>query len=343
MKKKIVTTLLLTVAISMSACSKADVEKQPVIVEDSARLNLENPSATEPEEGALANEEDKDRAEEAKTAEAQTEVNGNDVAAEASGNDTAAEDRTANGNDVVAANGNDKAAEARAEAGGNDVAAANRNDLAAEAKIEASRNDMPAETRAEASANNVVAEDRGSRATVDSSREQSRLVASDYETDETMTVLIEGVKEKVRGKRFKSNLGYEIVYDSEKFKRETQEKTDSFLAENSDPTIYPYNYINISRLEDTTAKKYSKELYNRLLKDGLKKVSITDNTEIGQDSLKSAMVSVQTGDKWDSVIRNYYVIERAGKVFLIETQFYLDAQEGYGARIKAMLDTFYIP
>jgi len=192
-----------------------------------------------------------------------------------------------------------------------------------------------AEERKEADGSNSVSEPV---------RTEPQLVARESsETDEAMAVSIEGTEETVQGKRYKSNQGYEIVYDSERFKRESQENTDSFLAENSDPTIYPYIYVNISRLEDTTVDAYSKELFRRLTSEGQGSVSISTNKEKGQKTSKDAEVTVQTGYKWDSVIRKYHVIGEADKIFLIETQYYLEAEEGYGARLQAMLDTFYIP
>ncbi|MDF2869354.1 MAG: hypothetical protein K0R05_929 [Anaerocolumna sp.] len=299
MKKAIVTTLFLAVAISMSACDKAEVEKKPVIIEDSAQLNLEDPSALAESEDntATANNDNK-------KADEETVVK-----------DTKGETSVADDERIAAA-------EAKAVT----MAEEERSNLAAEAS---------AEERKEADGSNSVSEPV---------RTEPQLVARESsETDEAMAVSIEGTEETVQGKRYKSNQGYEIVYDSERFKRESQENTDSFLAENSDPTIYPYIYVNISRLEDTTVDAYSKELFRRLTSEGQGSVSISTNKEKGQKTSKDAEVTVQTGYKWDSVIRKYHVIGEADKIFLIETQYYLEAEEGYGARLQAMLDTFYIP
>lgn len=293
MKKAIVTTLFLAVAISMSACNKAEVEKKPVIIEDTAQLQLEDPSAlTESEDKTVTAGKNNEKADE----------------------DTAVEETR--GEPSEADVENNKAAEAKA---------------ATEAEEERIN---PVEEGPEESAEAVR---------MDGVLEAKSAAREISETDETMTVRIEGTEERVQGKRYKSKQGYEIVYDSERFKRESQENTDSFLAENPDPTIYPYIYVNISRLEDTTVEEYSKELYKRLSNENNGSVSISKLTEKGQDSSKDVQVTVQTGHNWDSVIRKYRVIGEADKVFLIETQYYLEAEEGYGARIQAMVDTFYIP
>lgn len=297
MKKVLAATLFLAAAISMSACNKAEVEKKPVIIEDSAQLNLEDPVLAEPEDKAAAVVEDNKKTEEGSVVK---DTGKEDSAAEAESNEEAEA----------------RAAEAKA---------------ATEAEEERIRS-MAEARRVEG------AEAGGDRAS------EARSAAGEVsETDEAMNVSIEGTEERVQGKRYKSKQGYEIVYDSERFKRESQENTDSFLADNPDPTIYPYIYVNISRLEDTTVEEYSKELYKRLSKEGHRSVTISNDTEKGQDSSKDVQVTVQTGYNWDSVIRKYRVIGEAGKVFLIETQYYLEAEEGYGARIEAMIDTFYVP
>ena len=297
MKKVLATTLFLAATISMSACNKAEVEKKPVIIEDSAQLNLEDPVLAESEDKAAAVVEDNKKTEEGSVVK---DTGKEDSAAEAESNEEAEA----------------RAAEAKA---------------ATEAEEERIRS-MAEARRVEG------AEAGGDRAS------EARSAAGEVsETDEAMNVSIEGTEERVQGKRYKSKQGYEIVYDSERFKRESQENTDSFLADNPDPTIYPYIYVNISRLEDTTVEEYSKELYKRLSKEGHRSVIISNDTEKGQDSSKDVQVTVQTGYNWDSVIRKYRVIGEAGKVFLIETQYYLEAEEGYGARIEAMIDTFYVP
>lgn len=298
MKKVIAATLFLAAAISMSACNKAEVEKKPVIIEDSAQLKLEDPSE-------LAESEDKTAA----------VVENNKKTEEGSGiKDTGKED-------------------AAAEAKSNEEAEVRAAEEKAAIKAEEERISKMAEARRA----------EGVEAGGDRASEARSAAGEASETDEAMTIRIEGTEERVQGKRYKSKQGYEIVYDSERFKRESQENTDSFLAVNPDPTIYPYIYVNISRLEDTTVEKYSKELYKRLSKEGHQSVTMSNDTEKQQDSSKDAQVTVQTGYNWDSVIRKYRVIGEAGKIFLIETQYYLEAEEGYGARIQAMIDTFYIP
>jgi|GEM_PF-1966989 len=297
MKKVLAATLFLAAAISMSACNKAEVEKKPVIIEDSAQLNLEDPVLAESEDKAAAVVEDNKKTEEGSVVK---DTGKEDSAAEAESNEEAEA----------------RAAEAKAATG------------AEEERI-----------RSMAEARRV----EGAEAGGDRASEDRSAAGEVSETDEDMNVSIEGTEERVQGKRYKSKQGYEIVYDSERFKRESQENTDSFLADNPDPTIYPYIYVNISRLEDTTVEEYSKELYKRLSKEGHRSVTISNDTEKGQDSSKDVQVTVQTGYNWDSVIRKYRVIGEAGKVFLIETQYYLEAEEGYGARIEAMIDTFYVP
>lgn len=157
----------------------------------------------------------------------------------------------------------------------------------------------------------------------------------------SLTIEIEGMKETVEGTYFNNNLlDYNIIYDKSKFKHSSSEGSDSFMANNPDPEIYPYVYLNISRTQDTTLDKFSKEM-KQGLSHGYSSVEQLPKTTIG-DNYDAIHIIAKTGNKWNSSVRELYMIESNNSIYLVEMQYFTEAAEGYGARIHAMIDTFKI-
>ncbi len=151
-----------------------------------------------------------------------------------------------------------------------------------------------------------------------------------------VTIEIEGMKETMYG-LWHAGDGYKIMYDVDRFEYSKKDGSDTFVAENPDPAIYPYVYLSINRLENKSAKDYVKELSDTLSKSGLKSETTTD-ASIGK--YKGTIVTARAGSEWNSIIRNYYIIENGTSLYTMESQYFLEAAEGYGARIYAMLNTF---
>ena len=72
-----------------------------------------------------------------------------------------------------------------------------------------------------------------------------------------------------------------------------------------------------------------------------KSVEQFNQVSVGEQ-YKAVQLKAKTGSEWNSIIRNYYLIEEKNSVYLIEMQYFTEAAEGYGARMQAMLDTFKI-
>ncbi len=153
-----------------------------------------------------------------------------------------------------------------------------------------------------------------------------------------VTIEIEGMKETING-LWHTGDGYEIMYDVDRFEYSNKDEADTFVAENPDPAIYPYVYLSIKHLDNKSASDYTKELSDTLSKSSLKS-EITTDVSIG--NYKGTVVTARAGSEWNSIIRNYYIIENGTSVYILEAQYFLEAEEGYGARIHSMLDTFEI-
>ncbi len=158
-----------------------------------------------------------------------------------------------------------------------------------------------------------------------------------------LTIELEGMEEEINGKRFTSSLNYQIIYDVDRFQvDETEDGFDSFMADNPNPEIYPYVYLNIYRKDKTTWDKSitsdsdSSEgsLWSSLM---IGNAYYLDEVSIGSHQAKHYHTS--PGNQWNSIVKDYYIIEQGEYYYVLETQYFLEAAEGYGARMRAMMDT----
>lgn len=165
---------------------------------------------------------------------------------------------------------------------------------------------------------------------------------SEEKEDEIIPTIIEleGMNEIINTKLIRSSLGYSIQYDIDRLSHMFENNVDSFIAPNPNPDLYPYVYLNIKRIENVTIKDYSDQWLKTITSEKKYKFEEITNTSInGYNTLHYNLV---TGKEWNSTVRNYYMVEGNQSVYFIETQYFLEAEEGYGARLTAMLKTFQI-
>ncbi len=179
----------------------------------------------------------------------------------------------------------------------------------------------------------------GSDEEVKAETKEEEAETSDKAADSTpITVEIEGMKETING-LWHAGDGYEIMYDVDRFEYSDKDGGDTFVAENPDPAIYPYVYLSIKHLKNKSASDYVKELSDTLSKNSLKS-EVTTDVSIG--NYKGTIITARAGSEWNSIFRNYYIIENGTSIYTLESQYFVEAAEGYGARIHAMIDTFKI-
>lgn len=158
------------------------------------------------------------------------------------------------------------------------------------------------------------------------------------------TIEIEGMQEEINGKEYHSNLGYKLIYDFDRFQVSSSEQgSDIYMADNPDPELYPYTYININRYDSDTWINDKKDLWTKVKTfdrnvNGYIATEQLEDTIIGDYEAKHYKLAL--GSDWNSIINHYYVIEHGDYYYTIETQYFLEAAEGYGARMQAMMDTF---
>lgn len=173
-------------------------------------------------------------------------------------------------------------------------------------------------------------------------KQSSGTKATFSEEEAELKVQREGTEEAMKGTLFKSSIGYEIIY-AEGFRHSAEGNVDSFATDNSDPALYPYVYVNINKIDDVSVDDYAAKLSKELKHSSVYKSVDTTNDETLGNNYSAIRITAQAGNEWNSVIRNYYIAKVSDAVYQIETQYFVEAEEGYGSIMKAMLNTFNIP
>lgn len=164
---------------------------------------------------------------------------------------------------------------------------------------------------------------------------------SGSEETTTLSIEIEGTTEEITASLYHSPQGYKMIYDNERFKLSSEDGMDTYITKNQDPDKYPNIYIRIS--SSNSPNPIIKELDDEQKSINTLNDEVADYVEdVTLGTYTAKHYKLKTGDEWDSIIKNFYIIEDNDVLYLIETQYFLEAAEGYGARIAAILNTFEI-
>jgi hypothetical protein len=129
------------------------------------------------------------------------------------------------------------------------------------------------------------------------------------------------------------------MMDEERFTLTTTETSDLYSAINPNASIYPDIYIKITKTDKANQANYIEDLKQQLLLENPEMEELSDNKINTYDAI---VFKSNFGTDSNSAIKKFAVIETLVSYYTIETGYFLEAEEGYGARIKALLDTFTI-
>ncbi|NLL00007.1 MAG: hypothetical protein GX271_05010 [Clostridiales bacterium] len=156
-------------------------------------------------------------------------------------------------------------------------------------------------------------------------------------------VMVEGMEEEVNYQTYQSENGYQMAYDVDRFTVTSENGIDTYMAENINPEIYPYVFISIYKSEfDDKNRGFSGnlQLVDKKTNEVVTFNASEENVKLGSyDAIHYQYIH---GNQWNSLVRHIYVISLEKIYYVIHTNYFLEASEGYGARIKAMLDTIVI-
>ncbi|NLO09005.1 MAG: hypothetical protein GX129_03945 [Clostridiales bacterium] len=171
---------------------------------------------------------------------------------------------------------------------------------------------------------------------------------SDNESQETPEpfkgiVMLEGMEEEVNYLTYQSEYGYQMAYDIDRFTVTSENGIDTYMAENINPELYPYVFVNIYKSKfDDGNRDFSGDLklFDKASNETVTFSSPMENVKLGNyDAIHYEYIH---GNQWNSLVRHIYVISLENDYYVIHTNYFLEASEGYGVRIEAMLDTIVI-
>jgi len=135
----------------------------------------------------------------------------------------------------------------------------------------------------------------------------------------------------------KSN--YVIYIDESRYKMEKGEEMDMIVPKEPLEERYPEVSMSIQEVLDQKPEELIKAYAEQLIEAGLD-VSEAEKVDYPVDSW---MVRGLSGSEWNSTITRYYVSDNGKEGSFVFTQkFFLEAEEGHGARMNAMLQEFHI-
>lgn len=150
------------------------------------------------------------------------------------------------------------------------------------------------------------------------------------------SIELEGMQEKMTLTKYKG-ASFFIYYDAGNFTIEDSSGDDvGFYLNNPDPNIYPDISLIISFEQAATAQ----EKAEALLSDTDLEYRLISEEKIGGLPAKQYHAIADTNPQWDSITSDIYFIDGNGGCFTIACSGYLEASEGWGARIGAMVGTF---
>ena len=140
---------------------------------------------------------------------------------------------------------------------------------------------------------------------------------------EELTMDLEGETYTVMGFRYTSHLGYSMVYDPDWVRPEQYEGYDYYTAVTE--VHMPEIYMQITKTDQTI-----EQVISDLEAQGAEQVGI---------SRFGGCRGVQLAEDNGLVVVAYYVTQAGDTVYILETSYFWEAAEGFGARMWAMLET----
>ncbi|WNF36860.1 hypothetical protein RJD24_21100 [Bacillaceae bacterium IKA-2] len=150
---------------------------------------------------------------------------------------------------------------------------------------------------------------------------------------------IEGMPEEKEVVLKESKSGYIIYIDEERYKLIEEDGIDKIVTKEPLGEIYPEVAMEISQVEDKTPEQLATSIQQELENSFETVREITTVTE----PVEGLLISAIDGLEWDSRVTRVYIIsnEKEGS-FVIQKKYFLEAEEGHGARFHHMLKEFKI-
>ncbi|WP_067728015.1 hypothetical protein [Oceanobacillus damuensis] len=145
-------------------------------------------------------------------------------------------------------------------------------------------------------------------------------------------------------------LRYVIYIDQDRYKMVEGETADRIETIEPFGDEYPEVYMEITHVENTTTEEAIANIIERIENDEEMELYMEERTT---EPIEAEMVQAmgleytnefgKFGYQWDTPIHRYYVTdEDDGSVFIIKLVYFVEAEEGHGARFHYMLESFQV-
>lgn len=162
-----------------------------------------------------------------------------------------------------------------------------------------------------------------------------------FEPEKTVTEQIEGIESENDVSLHEGQAGYVIYFDKEMYSMIDVEGKDRIIFNEELPEIYPEVYMEISQLNENP-NRLAMDMYDQL-KEQYPTVLDVNEVEWPIESFVVHAVGGTGGYEWDDPVVRYYFFsnEKEGS-FVVKQTYFLEAEEGHGARFEHMLEQFYM-
>lgn len=158
--------------------------------------------------------------------------------------------------------------------------------------------------------------------------------------EKVVTEQMEGMESDVNV-TLQEGTDYVIYFDQAQYAMIDFEGKDRIVFKEELPDIYPDVYMEITQIN-----KQPEEVANQIQQElQIEFDNVSDVREV-QDPYVSFMIYAignTGGYEWDDPFVRYYIFSNEnGGSFIVQQQFFLEAEEGHGARFDLMLEEFHI-
>jgi hypothetical protein len=159
-----------------------------------------------------------------------------------------------------------------------------------------------------------------------------------FAPNKTITQEIEGMGSKDNLSLKEGSSKYIIYIDEERYTMEQVNGKDRILPKAKAANL-PAVAMEIELVKDKTPETMAAEIQNQLKG----KFSTVQNKGAVKAPVSGILVYANTGIKSDDTIVKYYLVDNGkGGTFVIRQQYFVEAEEGHGARFDNMLKEFKI-
>jgi hypothetical protein len=157
-----------------------------------------------------------------------------------------------------------------------------------------------------------------------------------FAPEKNVTQSIEGIGEDTQLTLKEGSMNYIIYIDEANYSIKTIDGKDRII-----PTAkmenYPEVFMQIDQVEGKAPEVLSSELKSEL--QG-KYATVEDRGAV-EVPVKSTVLYARSGLKWNDTVTKYYLLDDTkGGTFVVQQKYFVEAEEGHGARFDNMLKEF---